>query len=380
MKDDWGFPIVAADWQQCWNFRGSRRDPYNPFNIVRTISTGMNGTPMPNFKDQIKVEDRWKIAAFVNSLCPRKKQDPLTSKPIPDFLISSEYTEGKVATSIDDPMWATPDHGPKIVERTEEQKGLPRKNYIALAGQITRGNRNFDPKVDNMWVTSRWSEEEGKVYYLLEYHLRFLSTDAEYPDIVAIQWPEQLQDLFGAEKPYFIFGDTKKRVDIWRAEFLGKDYNPTAAPSDKGYALDIKMAEYNSGGYNLDDPSLTLEPKETSTVEIVDSIFKQGRVKILLRRSIETDNNETDVQLETEKFIPVSFMQWAGDDKEQNETMAISTWYYTILKPGLPQSLYYMPPIMAVIFFTFQGWVVWMTKRTRKMYDDGKLRRDFIPK
>jgi len=380
MKDDWGFPIVAADWQQCWNFRGSRRDPYNPFNIVRTISTGMNGTPMPNFKDQIKVEDRWKIAAFVNSLCPRKKQDPLTSKPIPDFLISSEYTEGKVATSIDDPMWATPDHGPKIVERTEEQKDLPRKNYIALAGQITRGNRNFTPKVDNMWVTSRWSAEENKIYYLLEYHLRFVSTDAEYPDMVAIQWPEQLQELFGAEKPYFIFGDTKKRVDIWRAEFLAKDYNPTAAPNDKGYALDIKMQEYNSGGYNLEDPSLTLEPKETASVEIVDSIFKQGRVKVLLRRSIETDNKETDVQLETEKFIPVSFMQWSGDNKEQNETMAISTWYYTILKPALPKSLYYMPPIMAVIFFTFQGWLVWMTKRTRKMYDEGKVRRDFIPK
>lgn len=87
MKDDWGFPIVAADWTQCWNFRGSRRNPYDPFNIVRTVSTGLNGTPMPNFKDQIAVEDRWKLAAFVNSLCPRKKIDALTNKPVNDFLI-----------------------------------------------------------------------------------------------------------------------------------------------------------------------------------------------------------------------------------------------------------------------------------------------------
>ena len=59
--------------------------------------------------------------------------------------------------------------------------------------------------------------------------------------------------------------------------------------------------------------------------------------------------------------------------------MAISTWYYTILEPPLPDSLYYMPPIMAVVFVCFQGWLVWMTKRTRKMFDEGKSRRDFIP-
>jgi mono/diheme cytochrome c family protein len=375
MKDDWGFPIVAADWQQCWNFRGSRRDPFNPFNIVRTVSTGLNGTPMPNFKDKITVEDRWKLAAFVNSLCPRKKIDKLTNKPVPDFLISSEYTEGKVAEKIDDPMWQAPDHDPKIVARADEVAENPRWNYIAMAGQITRGKRNFDPKVDNLWVASRWSAEDNAVYYLIEYHLRFLSTDPEYPDMVAMQWPAKLQDLFGAEKPYFILGDSKKPVDVWQVKMMVKDYNPTNPPSDAGYQLDVNVHEFNGNGFDA------LTDKETApTVQVVDSIFKQGRVKVLLKRTLETENKETDVQIPTEKFIPVSFMQWAGDDKEKDEHMAISTWYYTILKPALPKSLYYMPPIMAVVFFTFQGWLVWMTKRTRKMYDEGKVKRDIIPK
>ena len=373
MKDDWGFPILAADWQQCWNFRGSRRDPFNPFQIVRTISTGLNGTPMPNFKDQITVEDRWKIAAFVNSLCPRKKIDRLTNKPIPDFLIEAEYTKGPVATSMNDPMWAAPDHDPKIVTRSEEQLANPRKNYIALAGQITRGNRNFKPKVDNLWVTSRWSEEEGAVYYLIEYHNRFMSSDPEYPDMVAMQWPAKLQDLFGAEKPYFILGDSKKPVDVWQASFMVKDYNSTAAPKPDGYQLDIKMNEFNGNGFD----AITWKDTEP-TVQIVDSIYHQGRVKILLKRSLTNDNLETDVQIPAEKFIPVSFMEWSGWNKEQDEFMAISTWYYTILKPDLPQSLYYMPPIMAFVFVCLQGWLVWMTKRTRKMFAAGKSRRDFI--
>ncbi|MDA0691994.1 MAG: c-type cytochrome [Nitrospinae bacterium] len=372
MKDDWGFPIVAANWQQCWNFRGSRRNHYDPFNVVRTVSTGLNGTPMPNFKDRITVEDRWKLAAFVNSLCPRKKIDNLTSKPIPDFLISSKYTEGKVVPKIDDPSWYIPDDDPSIKPWAKEFKDNPKKHYIAMAGQITRGKRNFDPKTDNLWVSSRWSAEDNAVYYLLEYHLRFMSTDPEYPDAVAMQWPAKLQDLFGAEKPYFINGDSKKPVDIWKANLMVQDYTPTNAPNAKGYQVKGSVQEIVGHGIEA------LEVKKGGQVEIVDSLFQQGKVRVMLRRSLKTEG-EFDVQIPTETFIPVSFLQWAGVDKEKDEHMAISTWYYTILEPPLPDSLYYMPPIMAVVFIGLQGWLVWMTKRTRRMYDEGKVRRDIIP-
>jgi len=374
MKDDWGFPIVAADWQQCWNFRGSRRNHYDPFNVVRTISTGLNGTPMPNFKDQINVEDRWKIAAFVNSLCPRKNIDRLTNKPVPDFLIQSVYTEGNVVGKIDDPSWASPDTDYRIVDLSEEQAENPLKHYIAMAGQITRGKRNFDPKTDNLWISSRWSAEEGAIYYLVEYHQRFMSDDPEFPDAVAIQWPAKLQDLFGAEKPYFIFGDSKKPVDIWKASYMAKDYSATAAPNEKGYQLDVSVTETVGNGFDA-----IADKESEGKVEVVDSIYHQGRVKVMFKRSLTTDG-EFDVQIPSEQFIPVAFMQWAGRDKEHDEHMAISTWYYTILKPALPASLYYMPPIIAAIFICFQGWLVWMTKRTRKMYDEGKARRDELPK
>ena len=374
MKDDWGFPIVAANWQECWNFRGARRDPFNPFNVARTISTGLNGSPMPNFREQMTGKERWQVAAFVNSLCPRKKIDPLTNKPVPDFLIQSVYTEGPVVPKITDPSWASPYTDHRIVPLAEELVDNPMRHYIAMAGQITRGKRNFDPKTDNLWVSSRWSAEEQAVYYLVEYDNRFLSTDPEYPDAVAIQWPGQLQDLFGAEKPYFIYGDSKKPVDVWKASFMAKDYNATNAPNDKGYQLDVSVAEFKGNGFDA-----ISEKESEGKVEVVDSIFHQGRVKVMFKRSLTTEG-EDDVQIPQEKFISVSFMQWAGWDKEHDEHMAISTWYYTILKPALPDSLYYMPPIIAAIFICFQGWLVWMTKRTRKMYDAGKVQRDELPK
>ncbi|QPJ62717.1 MAG: c-type cytochrome [Candidatus Nitronauta litoralis] len=372
MKDDWGFPIVAADWTQCWNFRGSRRNAFDPFNVVRTISTGINGTPMPNFREKITPEERWQLAAFVNSLCPRKNIDPLVNKPVTDFLIKSKYTVGPVAPNMDDPMWQAPEHDDRLpgYERSEEyvnNGGDQFWHYIAMGGQITRGERNFDPKVDNLWVMSRWSDEEQAVYYLVEYHDRFLSTDPEFPDGVAMQWPGQLEDLFGAEKPYFIYGDSKKPVDIWKANFMAKDYNPTNAPNPAGYDLDISVKELVGHGFDA------VEPKETpGGVEIVQSKFHQGRVKIMFKRSLSTENpNKTDVQFPIANYVPVSFMQWSGFDKEHDEHMAISTWVYTILEPALPASLNYMPPIMAIAFFGFQLWLVRMTKRTRDMVKDG---------
>ncbi|MFQ5481616.1 MAG: c-type cytochrome [Nitrospinaceae bacterium] len=371
MKDDWGFPILAADWQQCWNFRGSRRNAFDPFNVVRAVSTGLNGTPMPNFREKITVEDRWKLAAFVNSLCPRKKIDKLANKPINDFLIKSKYTEGPVNPDFNDPMWQAPEHDYRVVSRSseyEEAGGDQYWHYVAMAGQITRGERNFRPKVDNLWVMSRWSDEEKAVYYLVEYHNRFQSTDAEFPDGVAIQWPGQLEELFGAEKPYFIYGDSKKPVDIWKANMMTKNYDITNAPNKDGYDLDVNVEELVGHGFDA------VESKETpGGVEVVAAKYIQGRVQVMFKRSLTTENpDKTDVQIPTAGYVPISFMQWSGFDKEHDEHMAISTWVYTILEPPLPCSLVYMPPIMAVVFFGFQMWLVRMTRRTKEMLKEGK--------
>ena len=64
LKDDWGYPIRAADLAQSWTFRGgsSRED------IFRTMSTGFNGTPMPSFLDALTPEQRWAITDFIVSL------------------------------------------------------------------------------------------------------------------------------------------------------------------------------------------------------------------------------------------------------------------------------------------------------------------------
>jgi len=263
-------------------------------------------------------------------------------------------------------MWQAPEDDPRTKSRPEGYEGDQYWHFIALAGQITRGERNFKPKVDNLWVMSRWSAEEQAVYYIVEYHNRFLSTDPDYPESIAIQWPGQLEELFGAEKPYFIFGDSKKPVDIWKANFLPKNYETTNAPNPDGYDLDISIQELVGNGFED-----VFEKDTPGGVEIVNSKYHQGRVKVMFRRSLTTENpDKTDVQIPVKGFVPISFMEWSGSNKEYDEYNALSTWVYTILEPPLPASLVYMPPIVASIFFGFQMWLVWMTKRTRKMVDE----------
>src|SRR5205807_9062564 len=64
LMDDWGHAIRPADLTQSWTFRGgsSRED------IFRTLSTGLNGTPMPSFLDALKDEQRWAVTDFIDSL------------------------------------------------------------------------------------------------------------------------------------------------------------------------------------------------------------------------------------------------------------------------------------------------------------------------
>src|SRR5207253_6393771 len=61
LTDDWGYPIRPADLAQNWTFRGgaSRED------IFRTMTTGLNGTPMPSFADALTPEQRWAITDFI---------------------------------------------------------------------------------------------------------------------------------------------------------------------------------------------------------------------------------------------------------------------------------------------------------------------------
>jgi mono/diheme cytochrome c family protein len=348
-KDEWGFPIRPADLHKCWNFRGNRRDPYNPKNIFREVSTGLNGTPMPSFAEILSVEERWDVANFVISLCPKKSIDPLTTKPNNDFVIKSRVVVGDLPTDPDDPKW-------------QEASA----SYVGLGSQIMHKPRNFVRLVDDVWVRSLYNDQQ--IAYLLEWDDRtksvgtpeavaqvanFKETPPEgepiamrqYPvfnDAVAIQFPSHWEALSFPEKPRFVFGDAKNTVDLWKWEADGTAKLYTGQGFDK------------------------LEVRSGDSVKTPVVSFKEGMWRVMFTRALSTDDKEHDVQFTTGQYIPTSFFVWDGNNGDYGLKNSISTWYYTILLPPVPKKAYIYPVFAAIFVIGLQFWVVSKFKKGSK--------------
>lgn len=75
LRDDLKFPIRPADFT-----RGQFKGGSTVKDVFRTMTLGLDGTPMPSFEDSMNEEERWAISYYVLSLSAWK--DPLTGEPL----------------------------------------------------------------------------------------------------------------------------------------------------------------------------------------------------------------------------------------------------------------------------------------------------------
>lgn len=369
LKDDWGFPIQPADWHKCWNFRGSRQDPYNVKNIFRTFSTGVNGTPMPSFADNTTIEERWHIANFVNSLCERDQDgnplpiDPLTDKPKINFVIPSGPVEGEISDDPESEMWK------KQVRR-----------YVALGGQITHKPRNFVTRIDDVWVKSLYNDKE--IVFLFQWDDRSKSVAAEpppwqptevnveqygvmeqppktgeagsiaaiqnkytvYNDALAFQFPIKWQEIPPPFKPRYLWGDQKFPVDIIKWE------------------ADGSLRAFKGSGWDQD-----FEEREDfqEKIKVLKAEWKNGQWTLMVSRPLKADYEE-DTQFDVGKYIPTVFFVWDGHNGDAGRKMSVSAFYYTFLEPPIPKEVYIYPTLIAVGVVILEGWVLARRANKRK--------------
>jgi len=369
LKDDWGFAIQPADQRKCWNFRGSRQDPYNPMNIFRTFSTGVNGTPMPSFADSTTIEERWHLANFVQSLCEKDAEgnplpiDPLTDKPKINFVLPSDHVEGEIPADMENEAW---------------QKAP--KRYVAMGGQITHKPRNFVNRIDDIWVRSLYNDQH--VAYLLEWDDRTKSvaegelpwapyqvnvdiTEQEpktgeegsiaanqnkyavYNDAIAIETPVKWQELPAPIKPRFLFGTNEQfpvQIVKWEADGSIRAF--------KGTGWDQDFEEL----YNYEDELTVLKGE-----------WKNGRWYVMIQRPLgnKTDHAyDEDTFFEVGQYIPTVFFAWDGHNGDAGRKMAVSAFYYTFLNPPIPKETYIYPALIAFGVVLLEGWV--LTRRANK--------------
>jgi mono/diheme cytochrome c family protein len=68
LKDDSGNSISPSD----LTLKPFKSGP-NPEDLFRTLSTGLNGTPMPSYAEALSAKDRWALVAYVMSIATRDR-------------------------------------------------------------------------------------------------------------------------------------------------------------------------------------------------------------------------------------------------------------------------------------------------------------------
>jgi mono/diheme cytochrome c family protein len=371
LKDDWGFSIQPANWHKCWNFRGSRQDPYNVNNIFRTFSTGVNGTPMPSFADNTTVDERWHIANFVNSLCEREADgtplsiDPLTDKPKVNFVLSSGVVEGEISADPENEMWTK----------------RARRN-VAMGGQITHKPRNFVNRIDDIWVKSLYNDQyvvfmfqwDDRTKSVAEGKLPWAPTEVNvdikeqeprtgeegsiasrqnnytvYNDAIAIETAIKWKELPAPIKPRYLFGSNEQfPMDIVKWEADG------SLRAFKGTGWDKDFEER----YDYEE-----------NIKILYSEWKNGRWTVIIQRPLgdkKEQDYDSDTFFEMGQYIPTVFFAWDGHNGDAGRKMAVSAFYYTFLEPPTPKEAYVYPIAIAAGVVLLEGWVLIRRSNKRK--------------
>ena len=361
LKDDWGYPVRAADLSQSWTFRGgsSRED------IFRTMTTGFNGTPMPGFLDALTPEQRWAITDYIVSLSG-------TEGP--------RYTNLVIAKHVEDPIDLA--RGAALFESAPVAR-------FPIVGQIVEPGRAFRPAATSVMVQAvydaesiallvRWhdmsaersgangpslpvplEEEEvaaaaaapaaadaGGVFGDAEVEPGAEAQDpfaedaapaaptSEFSDAVAVQLPSQFSG--GARRPYFIFGDAQEPVDLWFFDLARSG-----------------ASQYTGKG------SADIAPNDTGEVTGVAS-YDEGEWSVIFTRPLRPTSG---VPMVAGTFVPVAFSVWDGLSRERGNRRGLSAWYHVYIEPAdVPSPL--VPMIQTaltilVIELALIGWVRW---------------------
>ncbi len=291
-EDEWENKIWPADLTQPWALRGGSTAE----DLYRTVTTGVNGTPMPSFSDAWTHEDLAHLANYLHSI----GREP----------IWGEIVRGTNTDSIpEDPFAPAWDAVPAL--------------DIRLAGQVIQRPRLFNPSVQSLNVRALFDDRE--LALLLVWHDRFEDGNNGKPsDRVSVFF--SARELEEGKKPYFLMGDRKRPVDAWQWTAGGGTETFLARGMD------------------------AVRPRSSPVTGL--GVFRDGEYRVVLRRSLAASQDD-EVAFSPGEMIPIAWNVWDGDRDEQGKRHAISRWYYLLLEPETPMTAYVWP--IAVIFLAALG-------------------------
>lgn len=328
LHDDAGNPIFAADLSQNWRFRGGGEVE----DIYHRLRTGLDGTPMPSFSDQIDQkfltdEQLWHVAQYIRSLSP--EHAPLVHDVIHAARVAT------LPTTPGDSAW--------------NRVG---KSWIPLSGQVIHKSRWFAPAVSGVWVQAfhdgrslalrvSWddrskSPDSAWLPFTAKVLAAMASDDSTPP--AADLWPDRLVVQFpatmptGFERPYFLMGSPTQPVYQWRW---------SSAPLPEGAAT----AGLARGIERFD--SLAAGASSVRS----QAVYDEGQWQVVFTRSLATADSSAQLQFPTGRPIPVAFFAADGSNGETGTRLGVSAWYFLALDVPVSSRVFVFPLVAAVLTF-----------------------------
>jgi mono/diheme cytochrome c family protein len=361
LVDDYNNPIHPADLTQSWTFRGgsTRED------IFRTMTTGLNGTPMPSFADALPPDQRWAITDYIASLSASEGPkytnlviakhvlDPIDlakgaasfeaaaparlpivgqimepgrsfHPPATSVIVQAIYDQDSIAVLVkwhDTAAEKTGTNGPALVVPIEEEEAgaAPKSDSPFGDAELPPGQKPAaaDPFAEAEPVSA--------------------TKPSEFSDAVAIQIPSAVPT--GARKPYFIFGDGQNSVDLW---FFDLARNEPQQFTGRG--------------------SAAIAPNDTGDVTGVAS-YDQGEWSVIFKRPLRPSAGAAFTQ---GGFLPIAFTVWDGLSRERGNRRGLTVWHSIYIEPEVVPSP--LGPMLrtALLILAIEliviGWVRWRSR------------------
>jgi mono/diheme cytochrome c family protein len=211
LRDDWGQYVRAADLTRPWTFNGGAER----VDIYRSISTGLNGTPMAGFADGLTEEQRWQIVDFIQAISDGKTEPG--------------YANLATAVAVDREI---------DLDAADELFADAPRSLFPLFGQIVQPGRAFHPSVIAVEVQAVYDRDD--VAIRVTWHdIQANTRGTNSPDLQVL--PEEVTPLEseapdgedgGAEEGGFWGDAAVETPDAGAAE--GDFWGEAAAAEDEG--------------------------------------------------------------------------------------------------------------------------------------------------
>jgi len=332
LQTEWNMPYRARDLSKAWNFKGGNATE----DIYRTISTGFNETPMGSYLEKLSDEDRWHVAHYVKNL---------SKDMASDVVVKVKLSESEQLP----------------IEPLDENWSKAMPVEVPLAGQIIASPRHWAPSIDAVMIRALYNKDE--IAFLVEWDDSTNKQEEIFRDAVSLQFPTKIPESL--KKPYFAMGDSSGAVNLWswKAHWSEGFGLIAEAPETEAGAV----IEMNAKGFK----NIVTQPPESQNVT-GKGIYQNGRWKVVMKRTLKTEDAKGDIQFEIGKLIPIAFAVWDGSNSDVSGQKSVSSWYYVSLEKPVPKTVFVYVLIAIVMGASIEMWFVARLRRFPPKLEEGQ--------